>query len=207
MGQRAPYGRKFMHILSSPIATTIPTPPGRKFDLIYSTRPQPGVDPVGYIYMDGRRAQVVDGSIRWRRNTPIRFETSKPETLLEFSYVWGRPAMSLDQIELRDAAAVKYYFPRNPSNTSRVNQLLGTGPWKSMIRDLVEQRRQSPSSRTGSYPESGQYQCRQRPYGMASVSPALLNRRGKVFRGGCSENRQYGNQLAHRNRRSQNVVR
>ena len=152
MGQRAPYGRKFMHILSSRIATTIPTPPGRKFDLIYSTRSSAGRgSPVGYIYMDGRRAQVVDGSIRWRRNTPIRFETSKPETLLEFSYVRGRPAMSLDQIELRDAAAVKYYFPEEPLEHFKGESALGTGPWKSMIRDLVEQRRQSPSSRTGSY--------------------------------------------------------
>ena len=134
MGQRAPYGRKFMHILSSRIATTIPTPPGRKFDLIYSTRSSAGRgSPVGYIYMDGRRAQVVDGSIRWRRNTPIRFETSKPETLLEFSYVRGRPAMSLDQIELRDAAAVKYYFPEEPLEHFKGESALGD--WTLEIND------------------------------------------------------------------------
>ena len=83
--------------------------------------------------MDGRRAQVVDGSIRWRRNTPIRFETSKPETLLEFSYVRGRPAMSLDQIELRDAAAVKYYYPEEPLEHFKGESALGD--WTLEIND------------------------------------------------------------------------
>ena len=134
MSGRAPYGRQFMHILSSRIATTIDTPPGRKFDLIYSTRSSAGRgSPVGYIYMDGRRAQVVDGSIGWRRNTPIRFETTNPETLLEFSYVHGRPAMSLDQIELRDAAAVKYYFPEEPLESFKGETALGS--WKLEIDD------------------------------------------------------------------------
>ena len=111
----APEGNKYINIFSSRIATTIPTPPGRKFDLFYSTRSTAGRgSPVGLAFLDGRRAQVVDGSIRWRRNTPIRFVPVSPDTLLEFTFVRGRPAMSLDEIEIRDAAAVKYYFPEEP---------------------------------------------------------------------------------------------
>ncbi len=137
LDQNAPEGRKFINIFSSRIATTIPTPPGRKFDLFYSTRSTAGRgSPVGLAFLDGRRAQVVDGSIRWRRNTPIRFEPINPETLLEFTFVRGRPAMSLDDIVIQDAAAVKYYFPEEPLESFKGDSALGN--WYLEITDTRE---------------------------------------------------------------------
>ncbi|MBT5928327.1 MAG: S8 family serine peptidase, partial [Verrucomicrobia bacterium] len=137
LDQNAPEGDKFINIFSSRIAITIPTPPGRKFDLFYSTRSSAGRgSPVGLAFLEGRRAQVVDGSIRWRRNTPIRFVPVSPESLLEFTFVRGRPAMSLDDIEIRDAAAVKYYFPEEPLETFKGESALGD--WSLEIQDTRE---------------------------------------------------------------------
>jgi subtilisin family serine protease/subtilisin-like proprotein convertase family protein len=134
LDQNAPEGRKYLNIFSSRIATTIPTPPGRKYDLFYSTRSSAGRgSPVGLAFLDGRQAHVVDGSIRWRRNTPIRFEPVNPNTLLEFTFVRGRPAMSLDDIEIRDAAAVKYYFPEEPLEVFKGESAQGN--WRLEIND------------------------------------------------------------------------
>jgi hypothetical protein len=138
LDRNAPEGRKYVNVFSSRIATTIPTPPGRKYDLFYSTRSSAGRgSPVGLAFLGGRQAQVVDGSIRWRRNTPIRFEPISPNTLLEFTFVRGRPAMSLDDIEIRDAAAVKYYFRKSHWRFSKENLPLVTGAWKSMTHVMV----------------------------------------------------------------------
>lgn len=132
--RNAPEGRKFAYVFSSRMAITIPTPPGRKFDLFYSTRSSAGRgSPVGLAFLDGRQAQVVDGSLRWRRNTPIRFVPARPETLLEFTFVKGRPAMSLDDIEIRDAAVVKYYFPEEPLEVFKGESAVGN--WSLEIND------------------------------------------------------------------------
>ena len=109
---RAPEGRNFLNLASARLSTVLPTEPGRKVDLFYSTRSSAGRGaPIGRIFLDGARAQVVDGSFKWRRNTPVRFIPGRDETLLELAIVRGRPAMQIDDIEIRDAAAVKFYQP------------------------------------------------------------------------------------------------
>ena len=65
----------------------------------------------------------------------LRFALCRPglKTLLEFTFVKGRPAMSLDDIEIRDAAVVKYYFPEELLKFSRENPRWAIGVWKSTI--------------------------------------------------------------------------
>ena len=109
---RAPEGQNFLNLGSARVATELPTEPGRKVDLFYSTRSSAGRGaPIGRIFLDGRQAQVVDGSFDWRRNTPVRFTPGRESTLLELGLIRGRPPMQIDDIEIRDAAAVKYFFP------------------------------------------------------------------------------------------------
>jgi subtilisin-like proprotein convertase family protein len=130
----APYGSNYLNIFSSRIATSVITEPGRKVDLFYSTRSSAGRgSSVGVVYLDGRRAQLVDGSIRWRRNTPVRFVPARPETLLEFTFVKGRPPMSLDEIEIRDAAAVKFFLPEEPLESLKGESAMGD--WSLEIND------------------------------------------------------------------------
>ncbi len=109
---RAAEGLNYLNMGSSRVATQLPTEPGKKVDLFYSTRSSAGRGaPIGRIFLDGRLAQIVDGSFDWRRNTPVRFTPSRDETLLELAIVRGRPAMQIDDIEIRDAAAIKFFQP------------------------------------------------------------------------------------------------
>ncbi len=109
---RAAEGRNFLNLASARLAAELPTEPGRTVDLFYSARSSAGRGaPIGNIFLDGRLAQVVDGSFRWRRNSPVRFTPGRSETLLELAFERGRPPLNIDDLEIRDATAVKYYFP------------------------------------------------------------------------------------------------
>lgn len=109
---RAADGVNFLNLASARLSTVLPTEPGRKVDLFYSTRSSAGRGaPVGEIFLGGQRAQTVDGSFEWLRNRPVRFTPNQVDTLLELSPIRGRPSMQIDDFELRDAAAVKYFFP------------------------------------------------------------------------------------------------
>ena len=87
-------------------------------DLFYSARSS--VDrgvPVGMIFLNGNRVQSVDGGLKWRRNTPVRFlvpPTADPmpiEIPIELISLPGQPPMQIDHIEIREPAPVKFFYP------------------------------------------------------------------------------------------------
>ena len=131
---RAAEGANFLNLGSSRVGSVLPTEPGRKVDLFYSSRSSAGRGaPVGQIFLDGVRAQVVDGSFDWRRNSPVRFTPGRDETLVELGIVKGRPPMQIDDIEIRDAAAVKYYFPEE--ELERFDGQPAVGEWTLEVWD------------------------------------------------------------------------
>jgi subtilisin-like proprotein convertase family protein/subtilisin family serine protease len=130
-------GNRYLDIFSSRIAMTIPTPVGQKYDLFYASRSIAGRgSPVGGVYLDGRRAQIVDGSLAWQRNTPLRFRPANDETLLELTFLGGRPSMFVDDISLSYAPAVKYYFPEEPLESLKGESAVGD--WHLEVRDTRE---------------------------------------------------------------------
>ena len=130
-------GNRYLDIFSSRIALTIPTPATQKYDLFYASRSIAGRgSPVGGVYLDGRRAQIVDGSLAWQRNTPLRFRPVNDETLLEFTFLGGRPSMFVDDISLSYAPAVKYYFPEEPLEALKGESAVGD--WHLEVRDTRE---------------------------------------------------------------------
>ncbi|MCS1409873.1 MAG: Major intracellular serine protease [Verrucomicrobia subdivision 3 bacterium] len=109
---QAAEGLNYLNLGSARVSAVLPTAPGRKVDLFYSARSSAGRGaPIGMIFLDGILAQVVDGSFNWRRNTPVRFTPVRSETLLELSFFRGRPPMQIDDIGIRDTAAVKFFQP------------------------------------------------------------------------------------------------
>ena len=131
---RAAEGNRFLNLGSARVSSVLPTEPGRKVDLFYSARSSAGRGaPIGRIFLDGARAQVVDGSFDWRRNSPVRFTPGRNETLLELAIVQGRPPMQIDDIEIRDAAAVKFFQPEE--ELERFDGQPAVGDWTLEIWD------------------------------------------------------------------------
>jgi subtilisin family serine protease/subtilisin-like proprotein convertase family protein len=131
---RAAEGANFLNLGSSRVGSVLAMEPGRKVDLFYSSRSSAGRGaPVGQIFLDGVRAQIVDGSFDWRRNSPVRFTPGRDETLLELGIVRGRPPMQIDDIEIRDAAAVKYFLPEE--ELERFDGQPAVGEWSLEVWD------------------------------------------------------------------------
>ncbi len=105
-------GQNYLNLENARVSAVLPIEPGRKVELFYSARSREGHKaPIGRILLNDKRAQTVNGSSDWERNTPIRFTLREEDTRLNLLSLPGRSPMHIDDIQIRDPAAVKFYFP------------------------------------------------------------------------------------------------